>query len=126
MVCLVSFRKGNAPKALIVAYSDLRVFPALLTGAEPGDEFVVLNVANLVPPYEQGVGYSSIPAALEFGVRTIEVESIIVLGHARRGGINALMNSEVLGGQFIGKWVSIAQRVRERVLSKLPVNPPVM
>ncbi|MBI3480265.1 MAG: carbonic anhydrase [Nitrosomonadales bacterium] len=116
-------QQGQRPKALIVACSDSRVDPALLTGAEPGDMFVVRNVANLVPPYEPGGSYASVPAALEFAVRSLEVEHIIVLGHAQCGGINALMNSEGLGGEFIGKWVSIAQRARERVLAELPGKP---
>lgn len=119
-------REGQRPKALIIACSDSRVDPALLTGAEPGDEFVVRNVANLVPPYEPGGTFASVPAALEFGVQSLGIEHIIVLGHARCGGIHALMNSDSLGGEFIGKWVSIARRARERVLAELPDKPPSM
>lgn len=117
-------RGGQHPRALIVACSDSRVDPALLIGAEPGDVFVVRNVANLVPPYEPGGNYASVPAALEFAVQSLEVEHIIVLGHAHCGGIHALMNR--LGGEFIGKWVSIAQRARERVIAELPDKPPAM
>ncbi|MDP1594348.1 MAG: carbonic anhydrase [Gallionella sp.] len=119
-------RQGQRPKALIVACADSRVDPALLTGAEPGDMFVVRNVANLVPPYQIDGSYDSVAAALEFAVLSLEVEHIIVLGHAHCGGINALMRDEGTCSEFIGKWVSIAQRARERVYAELPNKPPAL
>lgn len=119
-------RQGQEPKAVIVACADSRVDPTLLTGAEPGDMFVVRNVANLVPPYEPGGGFASVPAALEFAVLSLAVEHVIVLGHTHCGGIHALMNDAGPGGEFIGKWVGIAQRARERVLAELPAKPPAL
>lgn len=119
-------RQGQSPKALIVACADSRVDPALLTGAEPGDLFVVRNVANLVPRYQPGGGITSVPAALEFGVLSLEVEHIIVLGHAKCGGIQALMHGTGPNDEFIGKWVNIAQPARERVLAELPSKPPAL
>jgi carbonic anhydrase len=98
----------------------------MLTGAEPGDVFVVRNVANLVPPYGPGGSFASVPAALEFAVLSLEVEHIIVLGHAQCGGIHALMSGAGPGGEFIGKWVGIAQRAHERVLTELPDKPPAL
>lgn len=119
-------RQGQRPKAAIIACADSRVDPALLMGAEPGDVFVVRNVANLVPPYEPGGGFASVPAALEFAVLSLAVEHVIVLGHAHCGGIHALMNGVGPSGEFIGKWVGIAQRARERVLAELPDKPPTL
>lgn len=117
-------RQGQRPKVLIIACADSRVDPALLTGAEPGDMFVVRNVASLVPPYASGSNFASAPAALEFGVQSLEVEHIIVMGHAQCGGIRALMSDAGPDGEFIGKWMSIAQRARERVLDELPAKTP--
>lgn len=119
-------RQGQRPKALIVACADSRVDPALLTGAAPGDLFVVRNVANLVPPYEPGGSFASVPAALEFAVLSLEVEHIIVLGHTQCGGIHALMSDAGAGSEFIGKWISIAQPACERVLAELPAKPPAL
>ena len=118
--------QGQRPNAMIVACADSRVDPALLTGAVPGDLFVVRNVANLVPPYERGGSFASVPAALEFAVLSLGVEHIIVLGHAQCGGIHALMSGAGTGGEFIGRWVGIAQRARERVLAELPAKLPAL
>lgn len=117
---------GQSPKTLIVACADSRVDPALLTGAEPGEVFVVRNVANLVPPYHAAGDLASVPAALEFAVLSLKVEHIIVLGHAQCGGIHALMQGHESGTEFIGKWVSIAERARARVRSELPSKSPAL
>ncbi|MDO9105885.1 MAG: carbonic anhydrase [Methylovulum sp.] len=102
---------GQRPKVLLIACSDSRVDPALLTDAAPGDLFVLRNVANLVPPYCLEGKYDSARSAIEYAVRDLAVEHIVILGHAHCGGIQALLNT--LSGQkpqrdFIGDWVSIA------------------
>ncbi len=38
------------PRVMMIACSDSRVDPAILTNSEQGEVFVVRNVANLVPP----------------------------------------------------------------------------
>ena len=78
-------------KALIVACADSRVDLALLTGAEPGDMVIVRNVANLVPSYASGSSFASARAVLELAVLSLKVEHIIILGHARCGGIHVLI-----------------------------------
>lgn len=117
-------RQGQTPRVAIIACADSRVDPALLMGAEPGDVFVIRNVANLVPPYVPDGGFASVPAALEFSVQSLEVEHVIILGHSQCGGIHALMNGVAPGSEFIAKWVGIAERARERVLSELQTKPP--
>lgn len=103
--------QGQHPKVLLIGCSDSRVDPALLMGARPGDLFVVRNVANLVPPYQGGGHYDSAGSAIEYAVRDLGVSHIIVMGHARCGGIKALLNiesGERVEREFIGNWVSIA------------------
>lgn len=109
-------RERQNPKALVVACCDSRVDPALLMGCEPGDIFVVRNVANLVPPYDATSGLHGVSAALEYGVKHLGVEHIIVLGHSSCGGIEALMRS-VGGelGEFIGPWVGIAREAVDEI-----------
>ena len=111
--------QGQAPRAMIIGCSDSRVDPAILFGTEPGEVFVVRNVANLVPPYAQSGNYHGTSAALEFAVRSLQVEHVIVLGHARCGGIAALLNDFAgLGSDFIRPWMQIAAPARERALDE--------
>ena len=84
------------PKIAMIACSDSRVDPAILTNAEPGDIFMVRNVANLVPPCERerDEDKHGTTAALEFAVVSLEVEHIIVFGHVDCGGIKALLTND--------------------------------
>lgn len=103
--------QGQNPKVLLIACSDSRVDPALLTGAGPGDIFVIRNVANLVPPYDQPGFVDGARAAIEYAVRHLEVQHIVVLGHACCGGIKALLSGLSGNGiqsDFIESWVSVA------------------
>jgi carbonic anhydrase len=122
-------RQGQNPRALVISCCDSRVDPAMLTGADPGDMFVVRNVANLVPPYRNGAEMPGIRADIEFAVKSLKVDQIIILGHRSCGGIQALMNGEGItenNYEFIGSWVSIARQARERVLRELPDAPPAV
>jgi carbonic anhydrase len=76
---------------------------------------VVRNVANLVPPFETGGDYHGTSAALEFAVQALRVKHIVVLGHARCGGIRAFANeAEPLSpGDFIGRWMNLVAPAAE-------------
>ncbi len=113
--------KGQRPKVLVVGCSDSRVDPAILTDSRPGDLFVIRNVANLVPPYEPDGHYHGVSSAVEYAVRFLNVEHVIVLGHSQCGGIDALMRGSDTNvvGEFIDRWVAIAKPAREAVLRDL-------
>lgn len=121
-------KHGQQPKVLLIGCSDSRVDPAILTGCAPGELFVVRNVANLVPPCELDSQHHGVSAALEYAVCHLEVEHIIILGHSGCGGINALMHGITNGrpAEFIGPWVKIAERGRERVMTELAGKDPEM
>jgi len=112
-------RTGQHPKVLVIACSDSRVDPALLTNCEPGDIFVIRNIANLVPPYEPGSGmHHGVSSALEYAVRNLQVEHIIILGHSDCGGIKTLLEPDSLNysDDFIGSWLSLAAPARDAVI----------
>jgi len=122
-------RQGQSPRALVISCCDSRADPGMLMGAGPGDIFVVRNVANLVPPYRNGAEMPGIRADIEFAVKSLNVEYIIILGHSGCGGIRALMDGEGTTRheyEFIGTWVGIALPAREQVLRELAGEPPAV
>ena len=122
-----SLNKGQHPKAIVIACSDSRADPALLMGCDPGDIFVVRNVANLVPHADDALRRDAVLAVLEYGVHHLKVEHIIVLGHSGCGGIQALLNPESLHDEsFVANWVSMAapalERMRDDVRDESPAD----
>jgi carbonic anhydrase len=120
-----SLKREQKPKTLVIGCSDSRVDPAILTGCAPGELFVVRNVANLVPPCEHDSAYHGVSAALEYAVCHLEVDHIIILGHSGCGGIRALLEgtSPEKSGEYIRKWVGIAERARETVMRQMGEKP---
>src|SRR3712207_5302054 len=100
---------GQRPEVMIIGCCDSRVSPEVIFDASPGELFVVRNVANLVPPYETGGDYHGTSAALEFAVQALRVKHIVVLGHARCGGVRAFADetAPLSPGDFIGRWMTL-------------------
>ena len=101
---------GQSPKTMVISCCDSRVSPEVIFDVGPGEFFIVRNVANLVPPYAPDGSQHGTSAALEFAVQALRVTDIVVLGHARCGGIRAAVaeDAEPLSpGDFIGECVSV-------------------
>ena len=103
--------EGQSPVAVIIACCDSRADPATIFDTNPGEIFVVRNVANLVPPYESGGGRHGVSAALEFAVTQLGVAEVVVMGHERCGGIHAALTGQFHDapageGGFIAAWMS--------------------
>jgi carbonic anhydrase len=115
-------QSGQSPKSLVIACSDSRVDPSIILDTDPGDIFVIRNVANLIPPFQEDTStYHGTSAALEFAVKNLEVENIILLGHSGCAGINELMdvqnsaNNNQQEFSFVREWVSIAKKPSVRL-----------
>ncbi|PHS29924.1 MAG: carbonic anhydrase [Methylophaga sp.] len=124
-----SMISGQPAKTMMIACCDSRVDPAIVTDCDPGDLFVVRNVANLVPPCEHDSNHHGTSAALEFAVNGLEVENIIIMGHSNCGGIKALWtddsnDNDAAQSQFIHKWVSIAKPAKDWVMTNLSDASP--
>ena len=107
---------GQHPKTLLISCSDSRVEPSIILQNEPGDIFAVRNVGNLVPPHEDDTThYHGVSSAVEYAVKVLKVENIMIMGHANCGAIQAAIDTEhdpnILGTEFVHRWVDIAQEV---------------
>jgi carbonic anhydrase len=101
--------EGQHPEIMVIGCCDSRVAPETIFDAHPGELFVVRNVANLVPPYTPDANHRAVSAALEFAVQALLVKHIVVLGHARCGGVRAFAENAapLSGSDFIGRWVEL-------------------
>jgi len=118
--------QGQAPKVMVIACCDSRADPAAIFDARPGQLFVVRNVANLVPPFEPHGDYHGTSAALEFAVTGLGVETILVMGHGRCGGVRAyldgLYEAETPRG-FIQRWMSLLKTAQTEALREAGGQP---
>ena len=99
---------GQSPSIMVIGCVDSRVSPEVIFDAAPGELLVARNVANLVPRYEpEGSQQHGTSAALEFAVRALKVQHIVVLGHAFCGGIKAFASDDapLTSSDFIGRWM---------------------
>ena len=116
---------GQKPRFLIIGCCDSRVDPATIFDADPGELFIIRNVANLAPPYEEGGGYHGTSAAIEFAVENLRVEHIVVLGHAQCGGVAAALNpASMADTSFLNAWIGLLDPAVERIKGK-PGDPAV-
>ena len=113
--------RGQRPEVAVVACSDSRVDPTILFQADPGDLFMIRNVANLVPPMEEEGTYHGTSAALEFAILGLNVKHLVVLGHAHCGGIKLMMDPEPYDSAFkyVPSWVSMLSAAHRRVLATM-------
>ncbi|KAK3017104.1 hypothetical protein RJ639_006954, partial [Escallonia herrerae] len=109
--------KGQSPKFLVFACSDSRVCPSHVLDFQPGEAFMVRNIANMVPAYDQ-TKHSGVGAAIEYAVLHLKVENIVVIGHSLCGGIKGLMSIAEDGSttsEFIENWVKICMSAKNKV-----------
>jgi carbonic anhydrase len=110
--------QGQRPRTMVIACADSRVDPGMIFDAGPGELFIVRNIAAVVPPYAPDGTYHGTSAAVEFGVRVLEVQDLVVLGHGLCGGVHGLLHGVPDGAQdFVASWLAIATAVRPLALA---------
>lgn len=117
--------EGQAPDVMMIACSDSRVNPSAIFSAHPGEIFVLRNVANIVPPYDPSTGFHGTSAAIEFAVKALKVDAIMVMGHESCGGVAAYLASldaepQQESGQcdehsFLTSWIQILDKAHARL-----------
>ena len=120
--------EGQSNNIQNIGCSDARVDPGILTQTRPGDIFTVRNIAAMVPPAVNPPDQTQhgTSAAIEYAVRGLEVEHVVVLGHALCGGIAALVdgvNSVYATYDYVSTWTVVARNVRDVAVHDLAGRP---
>jgi carbonic anhydrase len=90
--------KGQKPPILWIGCSDSRVPANQITNTNPGDIFVLRNIANVVLHTDM-----SMLSVLDYAVNVLGVEHVIVCGHYGCGGVEAAMGNKQFG--IIDNWL---------------------
>jgi carbonic anhydrase len=90
--------KGQQPEFLYIGCSDSRVTAEDIMGVQPGEVFVHRNIANLVNNVDLNV-----MSVLNYAVRHLKVNHIVVCGHYYCGGVKAAMQAQDLG--ILNPWL---------------------
>jgi len=80
-------RNGQKPHTMIISCCDSRVNPSIMFEDEVGSYFIHRNIGNIIPPYENKSHDCSTSAAIEFGVCSLKVKHIVILGHSECGAV---------------------------------------
>lgn len=90
--------KGQSPNILYIGCSDSRVTAEDLMGVEPGEVFVHRNIANMVISIDLNV-----MSVLNYSVRHLKVNHVVVCGHYFCGGVKAAMQAQDMG--ILNPWL---------------------
>lgn len=117
---------GQRPRAMVIACCDSRVHVTSIFGADSGEFFIHRNIANLVPPFQPDGNQHGTSAAVEYGVTSLRVAQLIVMGHTNCGGVqgcHAMCSGKAPqleeATSFVGRWMDVLRPGYERV-SHLP------
>jgi carbonic anhydrase len=108
--------REHKPHCLFVGCSDARVPLDVITQAEPGELFVVRNIANQVLPTDAGL-----VSAVQYAVEVLKVTDIVVCGHEGCGGVRAALEGPAPA--LVDTWVAgvrTVMRLHDDELAALP------
>lgn len=77
-------KKGQHPEYFVLACSDSRVSPSVITQMPLGKLFVHRNIANQVTEQDE-----SFSASLYYALKHLKVKKIVIQGHTDCGGVKA-------------------------------------
>ena len=90
--------KGQQPEFLYIGCSDSRVTAEDLMGLKPGEAFIHRNIANLVNNVDL-----SVMSVINYAVRHLKVNHVVVCGHYNCGGVKAAMEPKDMG--ILNPWL---------------------
>ncbi|XP_062016226.1 carbonic anhydrase 2-like [Rosa rugosa] len=112
--------QGQSPEFMVFACSDSRVCPSHVLHFQPGEAFIVRNIANMVPAFDQ-LKHAGVGATIEYAVKELGVANILVMGHSNCGGIKRLMSYPEDGSEpfdCIDEWVKMSLPAKAEVIAE--------
>jgi carbonic anhydrase len=111
--------KGQQPPVLWIGCSDSRLQTGHITNTQAGTLFMHRNIGNMVPANDW-----SLATVLEYGIKHLKVQDIVICGHSDCGAIKAL-DKDLVEDVYIPHWLNNAIEAKNRVDAKIkkPSNP---
>lgn len=97
---------GQHPYALIITCSDSRVIPEEIFSASLGELFVIRSAGNVINDGEL--------ASIEYGLKHLHIQYVLVLGHTSCGAVHAAIHNEE--GDYL---YPVLSRIKEAIGNSL-------
>jgi len=104
--------KGQKPPVLWIGCSDSRIQTGHITDTMPGTLFMHRNIGNMAPANDW-----SLATVLEYGIKHLKVQNIVICGHSDCGAIKAL--DKELDDAYVPNWLNNAMEAKKRVDAKI-------
>lgn len=110
--------KEQDPHTLFITCSDSRIVPSLITSSDPGELFIVRNVGNSIPVYQENMQCSE-AAAIEFALSSFDITDVVICGHANCGAMEACkLASANIHQPKLRAWIDV-------IRSQLRIDPGI-
>lgn len=114
-----NLKNKQDPHTLFISCCDSRIIPTLITNTNPGDLFVVRNIANIVPPYTKCDKFLDTTSAIEYALNFLNIKNIVICGHSNCGGCEAIYKEYDLSQMpNVKKWLKLLKPIKDKVLNE--------
>lgn len=117
-----NLKKSQQPHTLFIGCSDSRVVPSLITHTLPGELFIIRNIGNLVPPWRETEEYLATTSGIEYAIKILEIENIVICGHSNCGACSTIFSNpqklETIPN--VKKWLELMAPVKAKVCASIP------
>jgi carbonic anhydrase len=96
------------PHTLLITCSDSSLNPHVLLSTGPGELFIIRNIGNVVPPYEETSTYSEV-AAIEFALTHLGIRNIVICAHTECAAVSAAVSAKITGNSNLINWLELIQ-----------------
>lgn len=108
--------QGQSPHTLFITCADSRIVPDLITQTQPGELFVNRNIGNIVPAYGEMLG--GVSAVIEYAVKALGVQQIVICGHSDCGAMKGLMAPPPDNMPTVAAWLRNAAAAQSVVFAR--------